>query len=301
MLDISLLGTGGMMPMPERFLSSMILRYNGRLILTDCGEGTQVSLKKLGWGFKSIDAIFFTHYHADHISGLPGMFHAIANAGRTEPLKLIGPKGLVYVVEGLRRIAAELTYEIEYIELDDENNEIFIDGLKISAINAIHSVKCMSYKYEVIRKGKFDPQKAIKLNIPKNMWSLLQKGLQVDVEGKIYTENDVLGPARKGIKVTFATDTRPFENLAIFAENSDLFICEGMYGENEKKDKAEENRHMLFSEAANLAKSADVKELWLTHYSPALSKPEEYFENAHGIFENTVLGYDGITKTIRFE
>jgi len=302
MLDIALLGTGGMMPLPDRFLSSMILRLNGRLIITDCGEGTQVSLKKLGWGFKAIDAIFFTHYHADHISGLPGMLHAIANAGRETPLKLIGPKGLAFVVDGLRRIATELPYEVEYVELDDELMKgIYLENLKITAVNAMHSVKCVSYRFDVVRKGRFDPEKAVMYKIPKEQWSLLQKGIPVKVGERNFTAEDVLGPERKGVSVTFATDTRPFDELVKLAENSDLFICEGIYGENEKLDKAIKNRHMLFSEAAQMAKRANVKELWLTHYSPALTEPEEFLHNASEIFENTVPGKDGITKTLKFE
>jgi len=302
MLDVSLLGTGGMMPLPDRFLSSMILRINGRLIITDCGEGTQVSLKKLGWGFKAIDAILFTHYHADHVSGIPGMLHAIANAGREEPLMLIGPKGLAYIMEGMKRIASELPFETEYIELDDELMKgIYIDDLKITAINAQHSVRCVSYRYDVVRKGRFSPEKAIACGIPKEKWSLLQNGEDVEIDGHTFTSEDVLGPARKGVSITFATDTRPFDELAHFAKGSDIFVCEGMYGENEKINKAIENKHMLFSEAAQLAKMADVKEMWLTHYSPALTEPQEYIENATKIFENSFLGTDGLTKTLRFE
>ena len=300
MLDIALVGTGGMMPMPERFLSSMMIRINGKLILVDCGEGTQVSLKKIGWGFKAMRCNTFSHYHADHISGLVGMLLAIANAGREESVKLIGPKGLKYVVEGLLRIAQDISYEIEYIELE-ECETINVSGLEINFASAVHSVKCNAYSFNLRRKGKFDTEKAKTLNIPKKMWSVLQREGRLEYNGKIYTSDMVMGGERKGIKVAYCTDSRPFDELIKLAENADLFICEGMYGENGKKPKALENKHMLFSEAANIAKSANVKELWLTHYSPSLSQPEEFISNAKDIFENTFAGYDGMNKTIYFE
>jgi len=302
MLDVSLLGTGGMMPMPKRFLSSMIMRLNGRLIVVDCGEGTQVSLKNLGWGFKAIDAIMFTHFHADHISGLPGMLLAIGNAGRTEPLKLVGPKGLIYVVEGLRRIAQDIHFEIEYIEVDEKNQQdIEINGFTVRTLFVEHSVKCIAYKVEVCRKGRFDVKKAQALGLPKKEWSALQKDMAVEHNGNTYTADMVLGESRRGIILCFCTDSRPVDELIDFIKDCDLFICEGMYGENEKLNKAIENRHMLFSEAARLAKAGNVKKMWLTHYSPALSEPEEFLDNAKSIFENTILGFDGITETILFE
>lgn len=302
MLDISLLGTSGMMPLPNRWLTSLALRYNGRMMLIDCGEGTQITLKLQGWGFKAIELICFTHYHADHISGLPGLLLAISNSGRTAPLKLMGPVGLRRVVEGLTVISPELTFELEYIELPFNKGLVYdMDGYVVTAEVAEHMVPCLSYRIDVPRKGKFDVERAKALNLPKEYWKILQNNQNIDYNGKNYTPDMVMGENRKGLRVTYCTDTRPTELIEKLAYKSDLFICEGMYGENEKIDKAIENKHMLFSEAAKLAKNSNSKELWLTHFSPSLIKPEEFLDNAKNIFENTYIGFDRMNKTLTFE
>ncbi len=301
MLDICLLGTGGMMPMPNRFLTAMLARLNGRLLLIDCGEGTQVSMKLLGWGFKTIDVICFTHFHADHISGLPGILLTIGNAGRTEPLTLIGGVGLQYIVEGLKRIAPELPFDLNYIELNEDTpNPIEINGFRISYVLADHMVRCYAYKIDVLRKGKFDLKRAQQQNIPKVIWSKLQKEGNAVWEGKQYTADMVMGAERKGISVVYCTDSRPVDRLIPFAKKTDLFICEGMYGEEEKKKKAIEKKHMIFSEAAMLAKQAEVSRLWLTHFSPALLEPELYLQNALKHFEGAELGEERKTISLYF-
>ena len=302
MLDVSLLGTSGMMPLPDRWLTSLALRYMGRVMLIDWGEGTQITMKLQGWGFKSIELICFTHYHADHISGLPGLLLAISNSGRTEPIKLIGPVGLKRVVEGLTVISPELAFDIEYIEIPFNKGIVYdMKGYLVTAEVADHLVPCLSYRIDVVRKGKFNAEKAKALNIPLEYWKQLQNDNTVEFNGKIYTPDMVMGQARKGIRVTYCTDTRPTELIQNLAYESDLFICEGMYGENEKLDKAIENKHMLFSEAANLAKKSNSKELWLTHFSPSLIRPEDFLCNAKSIFENTYVGFDRMNKTLYFE
>lgn len=301
MLDICLLGTGGMMPMPGRFLTSLAARLNGRMMLIDCGEGTQVTMKMQGWGFKNIDAICFTHFHADHISGLPGLLLTIGNAGRTEPLKLVGPQGLTYIVEGLRRIAPELPFPLELIELGkDTPNPLQLGEFEVSFCQADHMVRCYAYRIDVKRRGKFDPKKAEALGLPRPLWGKLQKEGAVEFEGKTYTPDMVLGAERPGIAMAYCTDSRPVDRLAHFAKGVQLFICEGMYGEEEKKPKALEHKHMLFSEAARLAKFAEAEELWLTHFSPALQEPTEFLQNATDIFPNTLLGEERKMTTLYF-
>lgn len=301
MLDVSLLGTGGMMPMPNRFLSSALFRFNGRLIMIDCGEGTQISLKTLGWGFKAIDTILFTHYHADHISGLPGMLLAIANAGRTDPLTLIGPYGLSYIVEGLTRIARDLPFPLKLIEIEDKAGKIEMDGFSLSFCTGEHRVTCLAYRLDIKRRGKFNSKKATELGLPKRLWSYLQKTGEVQFNGKLITPDMVMGDERRGISVAFCTDTRPKQSFVKFVEKADLFICEGMYGDDDLLKKAMDKKHMIFSEAAVLANAANVSELWLTHFSPSLTVPEEFIKNATDIFPNTTAGYDRITKTLLFE
>lgn len=297
MLDICLLGTGGMMPLPYRWLTSMMARCNGHNMLIDCGEGTQISMKILGWSFKSIKFICFTHYHGDHISGLPGLLLTIGNSDKREPLTLIGPKGLRRVVEGLRVIAPELPFEIKYIELSEAHETHVLFGYKLEAYKVKHNIPCYGYSIEIERQGKFDVDKAKENGIPLRYWSILQKGQSV--EG--YTPDMVLGEGRKGLKVSYCTDTRPTKNIEKYVEGADLFICEGMYGDDAEKSKAKEYKHMTFTEAATIAKNAEVKELWLTHFSPSLTYPKEFEGNAKAIFKNTVVGKDRMTKTLKFD
>lgn len=301
MLDVCLLGTGGMMPLPYRWLTSMMARYNGKSILIDCGEGTQIAMKEKGWSPKPIDIICFTHYHADHISGLPGMLLTMGNAERTEPLLLIGPKGLTKVVNALRVIAPELPFEIICQEITDITQTFSFDGFEIQCFRVNHNVICYGYNIVVHRAGKFDPVKAESLGLEKRYWGKLQKGEVVELDGKTYTPDMVMGEARKGLKVTYCTDSRPTESIVNHAVNADLFICEGMYGEPEKKAKAREYKHMTFYEAAEMAKKAQVAQMWLTHYSPSLIRPEEFMKDVKAIFSNSKAAKDGMTIELKFE
>lgn len=301
MLDVCLLGTGGMMPLPRRYLTSLMCRYNGSNILIDCGEGTQVAIRQKGWSFKPIDVLCITHYHADHISGLPGLLLTMGNAERTEPLLMIGPKGLEKVVNSLRIIAPELPFDIEFIELTENLQTIQMEEYRIKAFKVNHKVTCYGYSIEIDRSGKFNPEKAKKLGIPLQKWGVLQKGESVEINGGKYTPDMVMGEPRKGLKVTYSTDTRPVPNIVQAATGADLFICEGMYGEPDKEAKAKEYKHMTFKEAAEIAREANPKEMWLTHYSPSLVKPALYMDAVTEIFENAKPGKDGMSVDLIFE
>lgn len=289
------------MPLPYRWLTSLMLRINGKSILFDCGEGTQIALRERGWSPNPIDVICFTHYHADHISGLPGMLLTMGNAERKEPLLLIGPKGLAKTVNALRTIAPELPFEIEYREITDSEQEICFDGFRIKAFKVNHSVVCYGYSMIVERGGRFDKERALAQQIPLKLWGRLQKGETVEQDGIVYTPDMVLGAPRKGLKVTYCTDSRPTESIATNAEGSDLLILEGMYGEPDKLVKAKENKHMTMYEAAQIAKKAQVPQLWLTHYSPSMLHPEEYLHEVRKIFPDTIAAKDGRTVELRFE
>ena len=263
------------MPLPYRYLTALMTRFNGSSMLIDCGEGTQVAIKEKGWSFKPIDVICFTHYHGDHISGLPGLLLTMGNADRTEPLTLIGPKGLERVVSCLRVIAPELPFPIVFKEIEGAEQTFEINGYRLKAFRVNHNVLCYGYTMEIDRAGKFDAQRAKEQGIPLPYWSRLQNGE--------------------------TTDTRPTDSIKENAAGSDLFICEGMYGEQEKAAKAVEYKHMTFYEAAALAKEAEVEEMWLTHYSPSLTKPQYYMDEVRRIFPRAKAGKDGMTAELMFE
>ncbi len=301
MIDLCLLGCGGYQPLPYRYLTSLLVRCNGSSLLIDCGEGTQIAMKQKGLSFRQIDTICFTHYHGDHIAGLPGMLLTIGNSERTEPVTLIGPKGLEHVVRSLCVIAPELPFDLKYVEITENEQTFKAGSLQLKAFKVNHRVLCYGYSVSLNRTGRFDPERAKANNIPLRYWSVLQKGGTVESGGRILTPDMVLGPARKGLKVTYTTDTRPTRSIVENAAGSDIFICEGMYGDDSMKQKAVEKKHMLFSEAANMAAQAGVGEMWLTHYSPSLVRPEEYLNNARAIFLPTYAGKDGKSRVLNFD
>ena len=225
----------------------------------------------------------------------------MGNAERTEPLTMIGPKGLERVVNALRTIAPELPFEIRYIELTEPEQTIDLYGYRIHAFRVKHNVTCYGYTLEILRQGRFSVESANQHGIPKKYWSVLQKGNVVEEGGERFTPEMVLGPPRKGIKLTYCTDTRPTEAIVEAAKDSDLFICEGMYAEKEKLEKAKQYKHMTFYEAAELARRANVRQLWLTHFSPSLTRAESYMDEVQRIFPNALLGKDGKSVELDFE
>lgn len=301
MLEVCLLGCGGMVPLPDRRLTSLLIRQNGKMILVDCGEGTQVGIKQLGWGFKSIEALCLTHYHADHIAGLPGFLLTLGNSGRTEPFTIFGPPPLAYVVSALSVIAPQLPYDVKLTELSEQGeSKSQIGEFYINALPMDHMIPCLAYSFEIKRSGKFDAERAESQRIPKEFWSMLQKGITVDYEGRNLVPDMVVGPPRKGLKVAYCTDSRPKEELVELSRESDLLICEGMYGDDELLDKAIERKHMIFSEAAAIAGNSKSKELWLTHFSPSLKEPHDFIQTARNVFPNTVIGEDLMVKQFNF-
>lgn len=314
MFDITLLGTGGMMPLPYRYLTSLIVKYNGYGILIDCGEGTQMSLHENELSPKQIDFILLTHLHTDHTGGLPGLLLKMANCGREEDVIIIGPRGTEMIINAVKTIALGIPFEIKVIEIKD--NEEFemskidilnteknkkLSGLFLNAFRLDHSTTCFGYSINLKRKGKFNTEAAEKLNIDKRHWNILQSGFSFKIGEKTYTPEMVMGPERKGIKITYCTDTRPTKDIIENAKNADIFICEGMYGDEEKIEDAIEKKHMTMQEAASIAVSAQPKELWLTHFSPSERYPENHREKIEKIFKNTKIDNKGLTKTLNFE
>ena len=303
MLDVCLLGTGGMMPLLYRYLTSLMLRCDGSSLLIDCGEATQLVIKKAELPTKPIDYILFTHFHADHISGLPGLLLEMKNSDRTDSITIAGPKGVEKVVNSLRIIANELPFEIKFIELDENDGFFYLKPYRIQYFKLKHKLNCIGFNIYNDRLPEFKIDKAKSNNVPLRFWNKLQHGENcIDKETGIkYTPNMVMGDVRKGLKLTYLTDTRPCDNIYKFANDSDLFICEGMYGEEDKEQNAKKYLHMTMKEACEIATKTHPKEMWLTHYSPSEVKPKIYENDLKKIFPNVKICKDGEKKELNFE
>jgi len=299
-IDICLLGTCGMMPMPGRWLSCALVRSGSSLTLLDCGEGTQVPWKALGWGFRQLGAICFTHMHADHVLGLPGVLFMVAHAGRTEPLDIYGPQGTSYIIEGLRRVVPELPFPVRVHELRHGEQFNLPGNLRASCALASHGIPCLAYRIELGRNREFLPEKARASGLPVQLWSRLQHGESVEYNGQLVTPDSVLGPPRRGISFAFITDTRPTRQLAEFVNDVDLLLCESMYDDPADLPLARANAHMLAEESAGIAAAACAHSLVLTHFSPKINDPSRAEKAAQRVFANTRAARDGMVVTLDY-
>ncbi len=301
-LEAFQLGTSGMMPLPGRFLTSVLVRREGDLFLFDSGEGTQVSMKMLNLKWKKISAIFISHMHADHVTGLPGILMLSSQVDRTDPLYVIGPQKLGEYVEASRKILdMYINYEIIFIPV--ETGVVFSgDGFTVQAFPLVHTKPCFGYSLvEERRKGEFFPEKALELGIPKGkLWGMLQNGNAVTLDdGRVITSDMVMGQSRDGRKISYVTDTMYFERIADYVHDSDILFCEGMF-EKALADTAREKRHMTSYEAGLVARDSSSQKLCLQHYSPRYSDRELKIleRDAKEVFPNTILTRDRMSFEI---
>ena len=300
MIDLLFLGNGAMMPLPDRWLSSALVRVRDEVMLLDCGEGTQIPWRRTGWGFKRLSLICLSHWHADHVAGLPGILHAVAIAGREAPLRIVGPVGTGAVVAGLRTIAPELPFEVQVEELADGDERPAIAGMRLRVAAGDHRVPVLLYRFDLARAREFLPDRAARLGVPRERWGELARGDEMEVDGHVVAYDDVHGPKRLGLSFGLATDTRPVEAASAFFRGVDLLISEGTYGDDTDGENAVRNKHMTFREAAAVARDAEVGSLLLTHFSPKMGRPSEWIGNAAAVFSPVDLAETGWARTLSF-
>jgi ribonuclease Z len=296
-LEVFVLGTGGMMPLPGRGLTSVLLRREGELFLFDCGEGTQIGLRRLNLRWKKITSIFISHTHADHVTGLPGILMLSSQVDRDDPLYIYGPPKIREFVDAMRRtLDMYINYEIVVREIEGGVPVVRAEEYSICSHSLVHTKPCLAYSLvEKMRPGIFFPEKALALGVPRGpLWSKLQGGGEVSLpDGSVVKPSQVMGDERKGRKFCFATDTVAAPGLVEFARKSDLFICEGMFAE-ELAETAAEKKHLTAAQAARIAREGGVKKLGLIHYSPRYSERElkTLLGEAREIFPESFLTRD---------
>jgi ribonuclease Z len=305
-LEAFILGCGGMMPLPNRHLTSVLLRREGELFLFDGGEGTQVSLRRLNLRWKKISVIFVSHTHADHVTGIPGLLMLSSQVDRDDPLYIIGPPRIAEYIETSRRVLdMYINYEIIIREITEPGVVYEGDGFRVRAFPLRHTKPCYGYAFEEDgRPGEFHPEKAEALGVPRGpLWSRLQAGETVKAANDADVRpEDVLGTPRSGRKFSFVTDSLGFPEIAPEVADSDLLVCEGMF-EQALLESAREKKHMTAEQAARIALAAQVKKLALIHYSPRYTEYElkRILKEAQDIFPQTVLSRDRMVFPIEYE
>lgn len=300
MIDLIFLGNGAMMPTPRRWLSSFLIRIDGRIILFDVGEGSQIPWQGNGWGFRRLDTICLSHWHADHIAGLPGVLHSVANSGRTEPLTIIGPKGTRTMVNYLRAVAAELPYPVVVADL--ANGQSWQIGLlRVSVILGAHRVPVLLYRFDLARGREFLSSRAESDGVAQAWWSQLAAGTDVFDGTRHIVSERYLGLPRRGISIGVMTDTRPVDAAQDHFRDVDLLIAEGTYGDSADEENAKRHKHMTFAEAARTARESGARRLVLTHFSPKMDDPTIWLANAQAEFADTTLADPGKTITLSFD
>ncbi len=297
-LEAFVLGSGGMMPLPNRHLTSVLLRREGELFLFDGGEGTQVSLRRLNLRWKKISAIFVSHTHADHVTGLPGILMLSAQVDRDDPLVIVGPPRIAEYIESSRRVLdMYINYEIIVKEITEPGVVYEGEGFRVRAFPLRHTKPCVGYCFEEDgRPGAFHPEKAEALGVPRGpLWAKLQSGESVQAsDGSAVHPQQVLGDPRSGRKFSYVTDSLYFPEIASEVSGSDLFVCEGMF-ERDLAESAKEKKHMTAEQAARIAKAAGgIKKMALIHYSPRYTEHnlKQLLKEAQEIFPETVLSRD---------
>lgn len=294
MLSVCLPGTGGMLPLPGRWLSCCWMEYQGGALLIDCGEGTQIALREAGCRLSHLETVLLTHFHADHVMGLPGLLLSLGNTRRTEPLRIAGPAGLGELLSALL-VVAPLPFPLLMVELSPGAVLPGWEGLTMTCRELDHRVACYGWRIKIARKPVFNPEKAKQLNIPQRFYRTLHAGESVTLgDGRLILPEQVLDGQREPIIVSYSTDTRPVKAVAELGKDAGLMIAEGLHGEGSEAEKAHEKGHMVFDEAAQLAKEAGAERLWLTHYSPALTDPQAAVAFVREYFPEVVAAYDGI-------
>lgn len=297
MIDVCLLGNGGMMPLPGRPLSATLFRIGAQTVLFDCGEGTQVNWRYSDLAYRPTSTILLSHLHADHVAGLPGVLFQISFSGRTEPLTIYGPEHTSEIVSNLLSIVGRLPFELRVGQLEGDEAFELDGGVQIATLRLQHRMTCIGYSVAVARAPRFEPERAQELGVPVEHWSRLQAGETVD--GVL--PEAVSGPPRRGLKLSLITDTSFVEDLVPFVAGSDLLVCEAMFADDEDLGRARERGHMTFSQATTLARDAEVRQLWLTHFSPRIDNPESYLDVVRGQFPHTEIGRRGLKTTLAFD
>ena len=307
MVQATLIGTAATMPLPDRALAAAAIGAQGRLILLDCGEGTQTAARRAHVSLLKIDLIALTHYHGDHIFGLPGLLQTMGSLGRTEAVTITGPEGLDAAMAPILALAGELPFKVQCISLPPEGLALYAlhpawpPEARLFPVSTRHRVVSQGYRFVLGRPGRFQAERARQLGLPQQLWGTLQHGQPVQWAGRMIQLCEVLGPARRGVTVVYSGDTMPCDALTQAAADADLLICEATYALEEQAEQAATYGHMTFAQAGALAARAEARRLWLTHYSAMITDPQEEAFRAREHFPGAVCGMDGLRGELSFQ